>query len=124
MLLSERNSYDKIIYQQHLKRVNSMLPTIDTSAPKRIHFVDHRRRDERKIKDKKIHQENTQLLLNIAKVIQTSNIDNNLSKHVKDTRKFTEKMLRIKRTNESKKITIANLQLLQRIQNVQPTIHF
>jgi hypothetical protein len=76
------------------------------------------------VKDRIIQQENIQMLMNIAKVIQKSSIDNKLSKHVKDTQEFKQRLLRIKRLNELKKITGENVQLLKRIQNVPPTIQF
>jgi hypothetical protein len=122
MLPSERKSYDKILYEQHVERVKNMLPTIDNSTPRRLPFNDHRRVEDRQVKDRKIEQENMQLLTNIAKAIQKSSIDNKLSKHVKDTQEFKRRLLRIKRNNDLKKITEENLQLLKRIQNVPPTI--
>jgi hypothetical protein len=76
------------------------------------------------VKERIIQQENIQLLTNIAKAIQRSSLDNKLSKHVKDTQEFKRRLLRIRRNNELKKITDENLQLLRRIQNVPPTIHF
>ena len=124
MLSGERKSYDKILYEQHVERVKNMLPTIDNSTPRRLPFNDHRRLVDRMVKDRIIQQENIQMLMNIAKVIQKSSIDNKLSKHVKDTQEFKQRLLRIKRLNELKKITGENVQLLKRIQNVPPTIQF
>lgn len=124
MFSAQRKSYDKILYEQHVERVKNMLPTIDNSTPRRLPFNDHRRLADRMVKDRIIQQENIQMLMNIAKVIQKSSIDNKLSKHVKDTQEFKQRLLRIKRLNELKKITGENLQLLKRIQNVPPTIQF
>ena len=124
MFSAQRKSYDKILYEQHVERVKNMLPTIDNSTPRRLPFNDHRRLEERMVKERIIQQENMQLLTNIAKAIQKSGIDNQLSKHVKDTQEFKRRLLRIRRNNELKKITDENLQLLRRIQNVPPTIQF
>lgn len=121
---SVRKLYDKILYEQHVERVKNMLPTIDNSTPRKMPFNSRRRLDDRKMKDKIIQKENYQLLLNLAKVIQKSSIDNKLSKHVKDTQNFKQHLLRIKRKTELRKITNENLQLLKRIQNVPPTLHF
>ena len=124
MAPSIRKLYDKILYEQHLERVKNMLPTIDNSTPRRLPLINHRRLDDRKMKDRIIQKENYQILLNLAKVIQKSSIDNKLSNHVKETQTFKQHLLRIKRKNELKKITDENLQLLKRIQDVPPTIHF
>lgn len=124
MFPAQRKSYDKILYDQHVERVKNMLPTIDNSTPRRLPFNDHRRLEERMVKERIIQEENMQLLTNIAKAIQKSSIDNKLSKHVKDTQEFKRRLLRIRRNNELKKITDENLQLLRRIQNVPPTIRF
>lgn len=122
MFPSQRKSYDKILYEQHVERVKNMLPTIDNSTPRRYPFNDNRRLEDRIVKYRKIQQENLKLLMNIAKTIQKSSIDNKLSKHVKNTQDFHRRLLRIKRNNELKQITDENRQLLKRIQNVPPTI--
>lgn len=124
MFPTQRKSYDKILYEQHVERVKNMLPTIDNSTPRRHLLNDNRRLEDRIVKYRKIQQENMKLLMNIAKTIQKSSIDNKLSKHVKDTQDFHRRLLRIRRNNELKKITDENLQLLKRIQNVPPTIRF
>ena len=122
MFPSQRKSYDKILYEQHVERVKNMLPTIDNSTPRRDPFNDNRRLEDRIVKYRKIQQENMKLLMNIAKTIQKSSIDNKLSKHVKNTQNFHRRLLRIKRNNELKQITDENRQLLKRIQTVPPTI--
>jgi hypothetical protein len=122
MFPSQRKSYDKILYEQHVERVKNMLPTIDNSTPRRHPFNDNRRLEDRIVKYRKIQQENMKLLMNIAKTIQKSSIDNKLSKHVKNTQNFHRRLLRIKRNNELKQITDENRQLLKRIQTVPPTI--
>ena len=119
---SERRLYDKILYEQHLERMKSMLPTIDNNEPRK-HPFNHRRLRELIAQTRKIEKENIQILQNIAIAIQKSNIENTLSNHVQNIRNFKKQLYRVKRKNELQKITNENLQLLSRIQTVPPTIH-
>lgn len=119
---SERRLYDKILYEQHLERMKSMLPTIDNNEPRK-HPFNHRRLRELIAQNRKIEKENIQILQNIAIAIQKSNIENTLSNHVHNIRNFKKQLYRVKRKNELQKITDENLQLLSRIQTVPPTIH-
>lgn len=119
---SERKLYDKVLYERHLERMKSMLPTIDNTEPRK-HPFNHRRLRELIAQNRKVEKENIQILQNIAIAIQKPTINNTLSNHVQNIRNFKKQLYRIKRKNELQKITDENLQLLKRIQTVPPTIH-
>ena len=119
---SERRLYDKVLYEQHLERMKSMLPTIDNNEPRK-HPFNHRRLRELIAQNRKIEKENIQILQNIAIAIQKPTIDNTLSNHVQNIRNFKKQLYRVKRKNELQTITDENLTLLTRIQTVPPTIH-
>jgi hypothetical protein len=119
---SERKLHDKVLYEQHLERMKSMLPAIDNNEPRK-HPFNHRRLRELIAQTRKIEKENIQILQNIAIAIQKPTIDNTLSNHVQNVRNFKKQLYRLKRKNELQTITDENLKLLTRIQTVPPTIH-
>jgi DNA anti-recombination protein RmuC len=112
----ERTAYDKILYDQHVQRVKCALPTIDNSTPRK-HPLNNRRKQEQSRYCKKIERENMHILENIAISIQKSSIDNTLSRHVEETRRFKKHLSRIKRRIEMAKIMAENIDLLKRIQD-------
>lgn len=119
----ERKGYNKILYEQHKERIQNMLPTIDNSIPKKLP-INHNKIRERINRAKQIDKDNIKLLHNLAKIIQNSSIDNKLSKHVEDTRLFKKHLINVKRKQLHRKITNENLQLLDRIRKVPPTLNF
>ena len=120
---TERKLYDKILYEQHLHRIKTMLPTIDNSPPRK-QPVSNRRLMEHIRKTRKIDFENKELLIRLAKCVQKSSIDNKLSPHIISLQKFKTKLSRTRAQLEANKITTENQMLLNRIINIPPTMKF
>jgi hypothetical protein len=120
---TERKLYDKILYEQHLHRIKTMLPTIDNSPPRK-QPVSNRRLMEHIRKTRKIDFENKELLIRLAKCVQKSSIDNKLSPHIISHQKFKTKLSRTRAQLEANKITTENQMLLNRIINIPPTMKF
>ena len=117
----ERKLYDKILYEQHVTRVKNILPTIDNRPPRK-HPLSNRKIMEENRTRKKIEQENFNILIRIAKSVQTSSIDNKLSKHINRYRKFKKQLTMKRKLSEHRKIIINNHKLLKRIIEVQPSV--
>jgi len=117
----ERKLYDKLLYEQHIHRIKNILPTIDTSCPKKHPLSNRKIIDDLRLK-KKIEKENSELLLRLAKTIQTSSIDNKLSPYINNYRKFKSKLSKIRQKSNNDKITKENKELLKRIIEVSPTL--
>lgn len=115
----ERRGYEQVLYKQHIERIASIKPMIDTSAPHQIP-VNNRRERERIWKNKIIEHNNMQLLQRLANTIQKSTIDNTQNKHIQEYSKFKQRLYRNVRLSRLKKITNENLHLLKRIQTVKP----
>jgi hypothetical protein len=107
----ERRLYDKVLYEQHIDRVKNML-----------HPMSNRKiMDDFRMK-KKIEKENYNILLRIAKSIQTTSIDNKLSPYINNHREFKKKLSRTRKRLEHEKITKDNQLLLKRIIEVPPSV--
>jgi len=119
----ERTAYEKILYEQHIQRVKTMLPSIDNHTPRPHPFNTNRIKD-RAVKLKKIEKENVKILTNIAFAVQKSSIDNHLSKHTKEVQDFKLLLSRKKRKLELEKIYNENQKLLYNIINASPSICF
>ena len=117
----ERRLYDKVLYEQHLDRVQNMLPTIDTGPPRKHPLSNRKIMNDLRMK-KKIEKENRNILFHIAKTIQTSSLVNKLSPYVINHRVFKKKLSRTRKRLEQEKITKNNQLLLKRIQEVPPNI--
>lgn len=117
----ERKLYDKILYEQHVTRVKNMLPTIDNRPPRK-HPLSNRKIMEENRKRRKIEKENFNILLRIAKSVQTSSIDNKLSKDINRCRKFKKQLTMKRKLSEHRKIITNNHKLLKRIIEVQPSV--
>ena len=115
----ERKGYEKILYEQHVERVCTMKPVIDTSAPRPLPVSNKCERD-RIWKNKNIEYDNKLLLERIAKTIQYPTIDNKLDKHVNEQSKFKQRLYHIVRQSRLQHITKENSKLLKRIQMVKP----
>ena len=115
----ERRGYEQVLYEQHIERIASIKPTIDTSEPRKLP-MSNKRYQERIWKNKMIDYDNKLLLQRLANTIQKSTIDNTHNKHMKDFSKFKQRLYRIVRLSRMKKITNENLHLLNRIQTVKP----
>ena len=117
----ERKLYDKILYEQHVTRVKNMLPTIDNRPPRK-HPLSNRKIMEENRKRREIEKENFNILLRIAKSVQTSSLDNKLSQYINRHRQFKRKLSMKRKLIEHKKITMNNHKLLKRIIEVQPNV--
>lgn len=117
----ERKLYDKILYEQHVARVKNMLPTIDNKPPRK-HPLSNRKIIEENRKRKEIEKENFNILIRIAKSVQTSSLDNKLSQYINRHRQFKRKLTMKRKLIEHKKITMNNHKLLKRIIEVQPNV--
>jgi len=115
----ERKGYEKVLYNQHLERVSTMKPVIDTSAPRPLPLSNKCERD-RLWKNQLIEYDNKALLERIAKTIQNPTIDNKLDKHVYEQSKFKRRLYHIVQQSRLQKITKENYHLLKRIQMVKP----
>lgn len=115
----ERRGYEKILYNQHLERMSTIKHVIDTSAPRPLPFNNKRER-ERIRKNNMIDFENRCILERIASVIQQSTIDNKLDKHINEYSKFKQRLYRTVHRSRLNQITQENLNLLKRIQIVNP----
>lgn len=117
----ERKLYDKILYEQHVTRVKNMLPTIDNRPPRK-HPLSNRKIMEENRKRREIEKENFNILLRIAKSVQTSSLDNKLSRYINRHRQFKRKLTMKRKLIEHKKTTMNNHKLLKRIIEVQPNV--
>jgi len=117
----ERKLYDKILYEQHVTRVKNMLPTIDNRPPRK-HPLSNRKIMEENRKRREIEKENFNILLRIAKSVQTSSLDNKLSRYINRHRQFKRKLTMKRKLIEHRKITMNNHKLLKRIIEVQPNV--
>lgn len=117
----ERKLYDKILYEQHVTRVKNILPTIDNRPPRK-HPLSNRKIMEENRKRREIEKENFNILLRIAKSVQTSSLDNKLSRYINRHRQFKRKLTMKRKLIEHKKITMNNHKLLKRIIEVKPNV--
>ena len=115
----ERKGYEKVLYEQHVERVCTMKPVIDTSAPRPLPLSNKCERD-RIWKNQLIEYDNKLILERIAKIIQQPTIDNKLDKHVHEYSKFKKRLYHIVRQSRLQKITKENCNFLKRIQMVKP----
>lgn len=117
---SERIGLEITDYNNHIERLHKMKPTLDTHTSLKLPKLIKRSNQSRMIE---IEKQNINLLQRIAVSIQTSHIDNKLPKHVSEYSKFQKKIKRDKHVSELKKIQENNKRLLQRIQEIKPTIN-
>ena len=115
----ERRGYDAIIYQQHLDRIKSMKPTVD-SGPPREHPFSNKREMEKLRFTSMIEMDNRLMLERLAKVVQNKSIDNEIHKSVAMHAAFKKKLGLTKKRLHMQKITEENQRLLKRIQEVPP----
>ena len=73
-------------------------------------------------KRREIEKENFNILLRITKSVQTSSLDNKLSRYINRHRQFKRKLSMKRKLIEHKKITMNNHKLLKRIIEVQPNV--
>ena len=115
----ERRGYESIIYQQHLERIKTMLPTVDAGPP-REHPFSNKREMEKQRYVAVIEMDNRLMLERLAKVVQNKTIDNEIHKSVAMHSTFKKKLGLTKKRLEMQKITEENQRLLKRIQEVSP----
>ena len=115
----ERQNMELVLYNNHLRRLQTMKPTIDNSAPK-PHPFNNRRQKEIDRNNRRIDHENCLLLENIAKTIQKPTIQNTLEAHVHQHAIFKKKLSHTKKRLRAAQIMDDNLRLLDRIQQVPP----
>lgn len=115
----ERKGYEKVLYEQHIERISTMKPVIDTSAPRPLPLSNKCERD-RLWKNQLIEYDNKLILERIAKTIQKPTIDNKLGKHINEQSKFKKRLYQIVHQSRLQKITKENYNLLKRIQMVKP----
>jgi len=118
---NERRGIDKLLYEQHVHRINHAKPVIDTYQHTKIKPIP-RYEIEKRIQQSKIETENMELLYRLAQTkasIQTHN-------HVSVLRqlRLKQQIAHIERTLKQRNINIENNRLLQAIQQVKPSISF
>ena len=115
----ERRGYDKINYEQHLERLRTMGPTLN-SGPPRAHPLSNKREKDKLREFANIEFDNKLLLERLAKVVQQKTIDNEIHKSVAMHAQFKKKLRLTKKRLEMQKLTEENQRLLKRIQEVPP----
>jgi len=121
---SERNNYEQFLYDEHVKRVKSALPTLKTYTDTEDKFNVIKRANDRDYKIKQLMEQNKIILENIKNATKLTNIDNRLNKHVQTVRKFKKELYIRDKRLKFRQITEENKQLLQRIINVEPIYYF
>ena len=126
---NERKGYNKIQYEKHLYRVSEALPIIHTNNNKKLDFNDEIASIDSKWKQcntfriKCIQEENKEILFNLAKAYQKSNIDNKLPKSIEYVREFKKNLFVSGQKIKINKINKENKELLKRIQNVKSSFY-
>jgi hypothetical protein len=88
----DRKGYEKMLYQQHLHRLQNIRSTIDTDAPKPPPAIFSRKLEiEYKRKMEKINRDNRALVARLCN--KTPLIDNTHSRQLIDVRKFKQQIL-------------------------------
>jgi len=118
---NERKGFEKLLYEQHVYRINHAKPVIDTYQHTKIKPIP-RYEIENRIQQSKIDIENMELLYRLAQTktsIQTHN-------HVSVLRqlRLKQQIAHIERKLKQRNIDIENNRLLYAIQEVKPTISF
>lgn len=116
---SERNTYEKLIYDQHITRIKNAKPVINVKPPK-PHPLNNKYIMEHQRNNKNIEKQNSILLEQIAKRIQQTHIDNIQHPSVMKHSKFKKQISSVRKRLTLAKITDENIQLLNRIQTVEP----
>jgi hypothetical protein len=114
----QRNRYQKELYQKHVSRVKNMMPFIDSHFSTPILRRSNVWKERLRIKHK-IEQENVHLLFQIAQVVQRSRIDNMLSEHVNNVRKFKRELSALKKKRMLEKINHENIYLINHILKIK-----
>ena len=117
---NERKGYDRILFENHKKRIINMKPRIDSRYIEKLKKIPRLHIDNL-IKKKKIMNENMQLLTRIYNVKPTLDNYNHIS--VIRQLQFKKQITHIERQNRENKIKKENDKLLKSIQNVKPSIN-
>lgn len=117
---NERKGYDRILFENHKKRIINMKPRIDSHYIEKLKKIPRLHIDNL-IKKKKIMNENMQLLTRIYNVKPTLDNYNHIS--VIRQLQFKKQITHIERQNRENKIKKENDKLLKSIQNVKPSIN-
>jgi hypothetical protein len=117
---NERKGYDKILFENHKKRIMNMKPRIDS------HYIEKLKKIPRlgindQIKKRTIINENMQLLTRIYNVKPTLDNYNHIS--VIRQLQFKKQLSYNERQNRENRIKSENDKLLKSIQNVKPSIN-
>jgi hypothetical protein len=114
----KRQIGEQIQYDLHLKRLDNMLPTIDSHQKEIKNLFSNKKWEiENNRKKKMIEFENRLILDRIALASQKSKLDNNISNNVNYVRDFKKKLYENSRKIRLEKITKENEELLYRIVN-------
>ena len=118
-----RSGYEKILYEQHLERVQNMKKTIDNNEPKKRYFV-NKYKIENENNQIRIELENKQLCERLAYRMQKSSLDNQPSKSYLLHSLFMKKISHDRKLTENMVIQKQNNKLLEHIQTIKPTYDF
>lgn len=114
----QRNRYHNKLYQKHVNRVKNMTSVINS----RISTPIFRKSNAWKMRlrlQHKIENENVHLLFHISQVVQRSHIDNSLSSHVRNVRKFKRELSALKKKRILEKINRENINLVNHILKIK-----
>jgi hypothetical protein len=117
---NERKGYDKILFENHKKRIMNMKPCVDSYYIEKLKKIPRLGIDDQ-IKKRRIMNENMQLLTRIYHVKPTLDNYNHIS--VIRQLQFKKQIARIEKQNRENRIKNENDKLLKSIQNVKPNIN-
>lgn len=116
---NERTGYEKILFEKHKNRVNNAHTVLDTYQYTKIKPIP-KYKFENQIQRKKIYLENADLLTRLAKVRAATHTHHHIS--VIRQLQLKKHLTRVKRTTELRRIQKGNVELLNAIQKVKPSI--
>jgi len=115
----ERRGYDKMIYQQHVDRLKKITHVVDVNAPHEKPFSDKWEKDKRR-EFLAIEYDNKLMLERLASAVKEGCIDNKMHKSITFHREFKARQLLQAKRSRLHTITGENIQMLKRIQEVEP----
>jgi len=116
----ERIGFEKILYNDHLKRLNGAESLVDTQSPRPPPLSNKWKIDNLRNK-RRIEKENSIILTRLIKIIESGkSIDNSLHKSVEEQLIFKEKIRKCRKRLELERIMEENKNLYNRLIQVEP----
>jgi Hemingway/CFA97 len=116
----ERIGFEKILYNDHLKRLNGVESLVDTQTPRPPPLSNKWKIDNLRNK-RRIEKENSIILTRLIKIIESGkSIDNSLHKSVEEQLLFKDKIRKCRKRLELERIMEENKNLHNRLIHVEP----